>query len=241
MVPRAHREAGLCAGGAASPDRCRRRVLVLTRLYAASVLALQQPILDGVVVNFNTLPGGAMPSYNKGFTGVHEVGCGCTLQAGLACHGIGIVRCMSAQTSAPPPGRLQRRLQRRSALSAAGCRRHTPHHMQPQHLMAPCLPSPLLTAQTGHWMGLYHTFEGGCQGRGDWVGDTPATAYPSYDCEAPRDSCPGSGRDPAHNFMVSRRARRCRPVQGCLLRCARGCIVGPWGLGGGGSSWRHLC
>lgn len=36
-------------------------------------LSLQARIMDGVVVNFNTLPGGAMPSYNKGLTTVHEV------------------------------------------------------------------------------------------------------------------------------------------------------------------------
>lgn len=56
--------------------------------------------------------------------------------------------------------------------------------------------------QVGHWMGLYHTFEGGCQGRGDWVADTAAAAYPSYDCQDRRDSCLGGGSDPSNNYMV---------------------------------------
>ncbi|MBB6554921.1 zinc metalloprotease [Nonomuraea rubra] len=32
------------------------------------------PALDGVVIDWRSLPGGAMSDYNKGFTGVHEIG-----------------------------------------------------------------------------------------------------------------------------------------------------------------------
>jgi hypothetical protein len=55
--------------------------------------------------------------------------------------------------------------------------------------------------EVGHWLGLYHTFEGGCAAPGDQVADTPAEALPSYDA-APRDSCPGCpGLDPVDNYM----------------------------------------
>ncbi|WP_240777277.1 zinc metalloprotease [Nonomuraea basaltis] len=32
------------------------------------------PVLDGVVVDWRSLPGGTMTNYNRGFTGVHEIG-----------------------------------------------------------------------------------------------------------------------------------------------------------------------
>lgn len=58
--------------------------------------------------------------------------------------------------------------------------------------------------EVGHWLGLYHTFQGGCSGVGDHVGDTPPHEDANYgtpDDTQSNGACKAGDRSPVHNFM----------------------------------------
>lgn len=62
--------------------------------------------------------------------------------------------------------------------------------------------------EVGHWLGLYHTFQGGCFPPGDHVDDTPPHMGPNFgtpdDAGQPHNLCPGQPagtKCPIHNYM----------------------------------------
>ncbi|KAI8802360.1 hypothetical protein BJ742DRAFT_778335 [Cladochytrium replicatum] len=79
-----------------------------------------------------------------------------------------------------------------------------PNGKRPNHNMG-----AIATHEVGHSVGLYHTFEGGCDGDGDYVDETPPEVEPAWRCLVGRYTCKNDTLvDPIHNFMVLRMAQQ---------------------------------
>ncbi len=100
------------------------------------------------------------------------------------------------------------------------------------------------THEVGHWLGLFHTFEGGCLGAGDEVADTQSHANPDYGCPTTGPSCNPPTSSPVHNFMnyvddpcmdhfTSGQGARARSIVG-TFRPQLGSVSTSCGGGGGG-------
>jgi hypothetical protein len=57
-----------------------------------------------------------------------------------------------------------------------------------------------LVHEIGHYLGLYHTFEFGCD-LNDYIDDTAPEDEPTWGCPDTKDTCEGNDEDPIHNFM----------------------------------------
>ena len=57
-----------------------------------------------------------------------------------------------------------------------------------------------ISHEAGHWLGLYHTFDG-CSVPGDYVSDTPPTDEPTYDWATDLGHCPSESATPAESFV----------------------------------------
>ena len=68
---------------------------------------------------------------------------------------------------------------------------------------APYNEGQTTTHEAGHWFGLLHTFQGGCDGVGDEVDDTVAHSGPNFGCppDGNNGACSQQEKAPIRNYM----------------------------------------
>lgn len=85
------------------------------------------------------------------------------------------------------------------------------------------------THEVGHYLGLFHTFDGGCGSAnapytsGDLLADTVAHSQPDYECNASTSTCSGGGALPIDNYMnytPDTCMRKFTPEQVNRMRCS---------------------
>jgi hypothetical protein len=85
------------------------------------------------------------------------------------------------------------------------------------------------THEVGHWLGLFHTFQGGCgtagapYTSGDLISDTNREKDPAFGCTPAASACAGAGMNPIENYMdYSNDAcmNKFTPEQMNRMRCA---------------------
>jgi len=79
-----------------------------------------------------------------------------------------------------------------------------------------------LTHEMGHYLGVYHTFQGGCHGGGDHVSDTSAQKLATEGCPRHKKSSCGS-KDNIHNFMDY-------SFDSCMCSFTKGQVERIWGF-----------